>query len=65
VPKVLVTGRPSASGIQAAWKPSRARDVAHMRWRGIMPSTSVQADRQLPSMITRSPVERSMAKVRM
>ena len=33
-----------------------------MRLRGIMPSTSVQADRQLPSMTTRSPDERSMAK---
>ena len=63
VPSLLVTGRPSEPGIQAAWKPNRARGVAHMRLRGMMPSTSVQADRQLPSMTTRSPEERSVAKV--
>jgi len=57
----LVTGRPSPSGIQAAWKPSRARLVAHIRLWGIRPISSVQADRQLPSITTRSPEDRSAA----
>ena len=32
-----------------------ARWVTQMRSRGTMPSTRVQADRQAPSIITRSP----------
>src|SRR6516225_2918999 len=55
--------RPSLFGIEAAWKPKRARGVTQIWLEGTSPSTSVQADRQSPSIITRSPVERTLAKV--
>jgi hypothetical protein len=58
----LVTGRPSSPGCQAAWNPSRAFGVTQIRSFGITPSTMVQADRQGPSMITRSPELRSTAR---
>ena len=45
-----------------AWKPSTARRVTQMRLRGIVLNTSVQADRQGPSMTTRWPDCRTRAK---
>src|SRR3954447_14588283 len=36
-----------------------ARGVAQMRFNGTIPSTSVQAELQMPSMITRSPRSRT------
>ena len=41
--------------IAGAWKPRTALEVTQMRLRGIVLSTSVQADRHGPSMMTRSP----------
>src|ERR1043166_7866996 len=55
VPIELGTGLPFGPGIQAAWEPSVARRVTQMRLRGTMPSPSVQADRQAPSITTFSP----------
>src|SRR5581483_11706522 len=54
--------RPRRSIERAAWKPSTARRVTQMRSRGTMLSTSVQADRQGPSMTTRSPELRTFSK---
>src|SRR3954462_9032881 len=55
VPTELGTGLPFGPGIQAAWNPSVARRVTQILLRGTMPSTSVQADRQAPSITTLSP----------
>ena len=59
VPTWLGTGLPFGPGIQAAWKPSIALRVTQMRLRGTMPRTSVQADRQAPSITTFSPDART------
>ena len=58
--RICVTAR-AQLGFHAAWNPKRAREVAQMRSRGMTPSSSVQAERQLPSTTTRSPEERSVA----
>ena len=54
---LAVSSSTTLFGIEAAWKPKRARGVAQIWLAG-----SVQADRQSPSIITRSPVERAWAK---
>jgi len=55
VAALLVTGLPLPPGFQAAWKPNFARGVTQIRSCGMTPSTMVQADKQGPSMMTRSP----------
>jgi hypothetical protein len=45
--------RPCPSTQRGAWKPSTAFGVTQIRLRGILLSTSVQAEKQGPSTITR------------
>ena len=52
----------SRSTNSGAWKPSTALRVTQMRLLGMVLNTSVQAERQGPSMITRSPDCRTRAK---
>jgi hypothetical protein len=47
--------RPWPSIQRGAWKPSTALGVTQIRLRGILLSTSVQAEKQGPSTITRWP----------
>ena len=50
------------SMMRGAWKPSTARLVTQMRLDGTVLSTSVQAERQGPSMMTFSPDWRTREK---
>src|SRR3977135_410806 len=45
----LVVLRPLEAGFQAAWNPSRAREVTQILSGGTEPRTMVQAERQTPS----------------
>ena len=50
------------SMMRGAWKPSTARLVTQMRFDGTVLSTSVQAERHGPSMMTFSPDWRTREK---
>src|SRR3954451_18117396 len=63
VNSALVICFPVLSSTQPAWNPSTARPVIHILSFGMI-VTSVHAEKQFPSIITRSPESRMVANIR-
>ncbi len=64
MPIRLVTGRPSSFGIQAAWKPKRAREVAQITER-LKPITNpkMASDLTVAAALARAAIEGALANV--